>query len=79
MFAHDAGWRRRMRESIRTGFSAEAAVRAVQEETRLRMAHVSDSYLKDRLHDLDALAEWSLRDWSAGTRATGRGSRTGGS
>ena len=57
MFAHDAGWRRGMREAIRTGLSAEAAVRRVQEETRLRMAHVADAYLKERLHDLDALAD----------------------
>ena len=57
MFAHDAGWRRRMSEAIRTGLSAEAAVRRVQEETRLRMVHVSDPYLKERLHDLDALAD----------------------
>ena len=53
MFAHDAGWRRNMREAIRTGLSAEAAVRRVQEETRLRMAHVADPYLKERLADLD--------------------------
>ena len=57
MFAHDAGWRRRMREAIRTGLTAEAAVRRVQEETRLRMAQVVDPYLKERLHDLDALAD----------------------
>ena len=57
MFAHDAGWRRRMREAIRTGLTAEAAVRRVQEETRLRMAHVADPYLKERLHDLDSLAD----------------------
>ena len=40
MFAHDAGWRRRMSEAIRTGLSAEAAVRRVQEKTRLRMSHL---------------------------------------
>jgi phosphotransferase system enzyme I (PtsP) len=57
MFAHDAGWRRSMREAIRTGLTAEAAVRRVQEETRLRMAQVADAYLKERLHDLDALAD----------------------
>ena len=57
MFAHDAGWRRRISEAIRTGLTAEAAVRRVQEETRLRMGHVTDSYLKERLHDLDALAD----------------------
>jgi phosphotransferase system enzyme I (PtsP) len=56
MFAQDAGWRRRISEAIRTGLSAEAAVRRVQEETRLRMGHVTDPYLKERLHDLDALA-----------------------
>jgi phosphotransferase system, enzyme I, PtsP len=57
MFAQDAGWRRRMSEAIRTGLSAEAAVRRVQEETRLRMGHVTDPYLRERLHDLDALAD----------------------
>ncbi|MEM7021728.1 MAG: phosphoenolpyruvate--protein phosphotransferase [Pseudomonadota bacterium] len=57
MFAHDAGWRRNMREAIRTGLTAEAAVRRVQEETRLRMAHIADPYLKERLSDLDALAD----------------------
>ncbi|MGH6905666.1 MAG: putative PEP-binding protein, partial [Geminicoccaceae bacterium] len=57
MFAQDAGWRRRISEAIRTGLSAEAAVRRVQEETRLRMGHVTDPYLKERLHDLDALAD----------------------
>ena len=57
MFAHDAGWRRSMREAIRTGLTAEAAVRRVQEETRLRIAQVADAYLRERLHDLDALAD----------------------
>jgi phosphotransferase system enzyme I (PtsP) len=57
MFAHDAGWRRRINEAIRTGLTAEAAVRRVQEESRLRMAHIVDPYLKERLHDLDALAD----------------------
>ncbi|HEX5795375.1 MAG TPA: phosphoenolpyruvate--protein phosphotransferase, partial [Geminicoccaceae bacterium] len=50
-------WRRSMREAIRTGLTAEAAVRRVQEETRLRMAQVADAYLRERLHDLDALAD----------------------
>jgi phosphotransferase system enzyme I (PtsP) len=57
MFAHDAGWRRRINEAVRTGLTAEAAVRRVQEESRLRMAHVVDPYLKERLHDLEALAD----------------------
>lgn len=57
MFTQDAGWRHRMREAIRTGLSAEAAVKRVQEDTRLRMSHAADPYLKERLHDLDALAD----------------------
>lgn len=57
MFASDAGWRRRMREAVLTGLSAEAAVKRVQEQTRLRMQHISDPYLQERLHDLDALAD----------------------
>ncbi|MDP8969046.1 MAG: phosphoenolpyruvate--protein phosphotransferase, partial [Actinomycetota bacterium] len=61
MFAHDAGWLRRMREAIRTGLSAEAAVKRVQEETRLRMGQVTDAYLRERLLDLDALADRLLR------------------
>ena len=35
MFAQDTGWLRRIREAIGTGLSAEAAVRRVQEETRV--------------------------------------------
>ena len=56
MFAHDGGWLRRIREAIDTGLTAEAAVRRVQEETRLRIGHASDPYLRERLVDLDDLA-----------------------
>ncbi len=61
MFAHDTGWRRRMREAIETGLSAEAAVRRVQEETRVRIGHANDPYLRERLLDLEDLAERLLR------------------
>ncbi len=56
MFANDAGWLRRIREAIDTGLSAEAAVRRIQEQTRLRIGHAADPYLKERLLDLDDLA-----------------------
>lgn len=56
MFADDAGWLRRIREAIDTGLSAEAAVRRIQEQTRLRIGHAADPYLKERLLDLDDLA-----------------------
>lgn len=61
MFAHDGGWRRRMREAIDTGLSAEAAVKRVQEETRVRIGHANDPYLRERLLDLEDLAERLLR------------------
>ena len=61
MFAHDTGWLRRIREAIGTGLSAEAAVRRVQEETRLRIGHASDPYLRERLIDLDDIANRLLR------------------
>ncbi|HFD16700.1 MAG TPA: GAF domain-containing protein, partial [Rhodospirillales bacterium] len=56
MFADDSGWQRRIREAVETGLTAEAAVRRVQEETRLRLGHASDPYLRERLTDLDELA-----------------------
>ncbi|MEZ5863639.1 MAG: phosphoenolpyruvate--protein phosphotransferase [Geminicoccaceae bacterium] len=61
MFAHDGGWRRRMREAIETGLTAEAAVKRVQEDTKLRIGHASDAYLRERLLDLEDLAERLLR------------------
>ncbi len=56
LFAHDAGWLRRMREAVMTGLSAEAAVERVQSDTRARMLRQTDPYLRERLHDLDDLA-----------------------
>lgn len=61
MFAHDTGWLRRIREAIGTGLSAEAAVRRVQEETRVRIGHASDPYIRERLIDLDDIANRLLR------------------
>lgn len=61
MFAQDTGWLRRIREAIGTGLSAEAAVRRVQEETRVRIGHASDPYLRERLIDLDDIANRLLR------------------
>jgi phosphotransferase system enzyme I (PtsP) len=56
MFAHDQGWLRRMREAVISGLTAEAAVERVQSDTRARMLRQTDPYLRDRLHDLDDLA-----------------------
>jgi phosphotransferase system enzyme I (PtsP) len=56
MFAHDQGWLRRMREAVHSGLTAEAAVERVQSDNRARMLRQTDPYLRERLHDLDDLA-----------------------
>jgi phosphotransferase system enzyme I (PtsP) len=61
MFAHDRGWMQRMREAIRTGLTAEAGVERVQSDTRARMMRATDPYLRERLHDLDDLANRLMR------------------
>ena len=61
MFAHDKGWLRRMREAVGSGLTAEAAVERVQSDNRARMMRQSDPYLRERLHDLDDLANRVLR------------------
>jgi phosphotransferase system enzyme I (PtsP) len=61
MFAHDRGWLDRMREAVATGLTAEAGVERVQSDMRARMLRASDPYLRDRLHDLDDLANRLMR------------------
>ncbi|GBD42838.1 Phosphoenolpyruvate-dependent phosphotransferase system [bacterium HR40] len=78
MFADDTGWLRRMHDAILTGLSAEAAVRRIQEENRLHLEHASDPYLRERLQDLDDIANRLLlhlagRDPVAEARAVPEG------
>jgi len=61
MFANDRGWLRRLREAISTGITAEAAVERVQNDARARLQRQTDPYLRERLHDLDDLANRLLR------------------
>jgi phosphotransferase system enzyme I (PtsP) len=56
MFAEDRGWASRIVEAIETGLTAEAAVQKVQNDTRARMREISDPYIRERLADLDDLA-----------------------
>ena len=72
MFAHDKGWVRRMEASIRSGLAAEVAVEKEQSATRARMSRVSDPYLRERLHDLDDLANRLLRLLVGGDQPSGR-------
>ncbi|MBL9098559.1 MAG: phosphoenolpyruvate--protein phosphotransferase [Alphaproteobacteria bacterium] len=61
MFAHDRGWLTKLREAVASGLTAEAAVERVQNDTRARMARLIDPLIKERLHDLDDLANRLLR------------------
>ncbi len=56
MFAADRGWLGRITEAVRSGLTAEAAVQKIREETRTRMMQMADPYLRERLLDLEDLA-----------------------
>ena len=71
MFANSRGWLRRMEADIDQGLSAEAAVEKEQSAARARMSQVADSYMRERLHDLDDLSNRLLRI------LTGQGTDTG--
>ena len=57
LVASDAGWLRRVGDVIRGGMTAEAAVQRVGGELHDRMRRISDPYLRERLADMEDLAE----------------------
>jgi len=61
MFAHDRGFVRRLKEAVSTGITAEAAVERVQSDNRARMMRQTDPYLRERMHDLDDIANRLMR------------------
>src|SRR5713226_5043563 len=65
MFAADRGWLGRINEAVRSGLTAEAAVQKVRDETRSRMMQVTEPYLRERLFDLEDLAN-RLQQFLAG-------------
>lgn len=56
MFAEDRGWLGRIREAIASGLTAEASVQKVRDDTRARMKQITDPYIRERLVDLEDLA-----------------------
>jgi phosphotransferase system enzyme I (PtsP) len=56
LFAQDQGWRQKLRDAVRTGLTAEAAVERVQDELRARIIRMGDAFLRERLHDFEDLA-----------------------
>ncbi len=61
MYAHDAGWIRRIREALGAGLTAEAAVERVRNETRARMLRHAGDFWRERFRDLDDLSDRLLR------------------
>jgi phosphotransferase system enzyme I (PtsP) len=72
MFAYDRGWVHRLEEAVMTGLTAEAAVERVQSDTRARMLRQTDPYLRERLHDLDDLANRLMRQLTGMDHAPSR-------
>lgn len=56
MLARDKGWQRRMKDAVRNGLLAEAAVSQVAQQIRDRFASMPDPYLRARAADIDDLA-----------------------
>lgn len=72
LFAHDRGWLRRLREAVLTGLTAEAAVDRVQNDARAKLQRQTDPYLRERLHDLDDLADRLLHQLTGTSFVTAR-------
>lgn len=66
MFANDRGWVQKIRDAIGSGLTAEAAAQRVQVDNRTRMASVADSYLRERLSDLNDLSNRLIRHLMGG-------------
>jgi phosphotransferase system enzyme I (PtsP) len=61
MLAHDPSWASRLFDAVASGLSSEAAVDRARREHRARLQSATDSYLRDRLHDLEDLDNRLLR------------------
>lgn len=69
LIAEDVGWLRRIGDAINTGLTAEAAVQKVNDDIHARMRQVSDPYLRERVHDLEDLANRLLQHLLHGDEA----------
>jgi phosphotransferase system enzyme I (PtsP) len=69
MFAADKGWMQRIRDGVKEGLTAEAAVERVHNLTRARMLRQNDPFWRERLRDLDDLSDRLLRILSGRTSA----------
>lgn len=60
LLAADSGWLRRVAGAIHSGLTAEAAVHRVAGEVRDKMRRITDPYLRERLADVEDLAQRML-------------------
>jgi len=70
MFADDRGWISKISEVISSGLTAEAAVQKVHDDTRLKMMQINDPIIRERIQDLDDLANRLLSILSGGDKRT---------
>ncbi|MDD4555716.1 MAG: phosphoenolpyruvate--protein phosphotransferase [Alphaproteobacteria bacterium] len=57
MFAKDKGWYKKIESNVESGMTAEAAIERAYEDMWNRLSATTDSYLKERLHDLRDVAD----------------------
>ena len=69
MIANDKGWYKRITNHINSGLTAEAAVEQAYAEMWNRLSGATDTYLKERLHDLRDIAD-RLRLYLSGEDCT---------
>jgi hypothetical protein len=62
MMANDKGWYNRIINHINSGLTAEAAVEQAYTEMWNRLSGATDTYLKERLHDLRDIAETKFNE-----------------
>jgi len=61
MLTMDPSWEAKLRQGVRSGLSADAAVERVRGEHRLKFHATRDPYMRERLHDLEDLDNRLLR------------------
>ena len=61
LLAHDPAWADRLLDGVQGGLTAEAAVDRARREHRARLDQATDSYLRERLYDLEDLDNRLLR------------------
>lgn len=69
MFAKDKGWYKKIEDNVKSGLTAEAAVERSYEDMWNRLSATTDTYLKERLHDLRDVAD-RLQSYLSGDNKT---------